>query len=67
MLLWIMDEVVMLFCIVYFLVKVIDVLCNNKWVGMELRYGEYFLIVKMVDGLGNKVEVVYCWNNSIFD
>lgn len=53
--LWIMDEVVMLLCIVYFLIKEIEVFCNNEWVGIELCYGEYLLIVIMVDGFGNKV------------
>lgn len=51
---WTIDEVVTLFCIVYFLVKDKNEFCNNEWVGIDLRNGEYTLIVKMVDGFGNK-------------
>lgn len=64
---WTTDEAVTSLCTVYSPVKATDVSCNNKWVGTELRHGEYSLTVKMVDGSGNKAEAVHRWNNSKFD
>lgn len=67
MLSWTTDEAVTSLCTVHSPVKATDVSCNNKWVGTELRHGEYSLTVKMVDGSGNKAEAVHRWNNSISD
>lgn len=61
---WTTDEAVTSLCTVHSPVKATDVSCNNKWVGTELRHGEYSLAVKMVDGSGNKAQAVHRWNNS---
>ncbi|XP_052687753.1 uncharacterized protein LOC128166542 isoform X2 [Crassostrea angulata] len=67
MLSWTTDEAVTSLCTVHSPVKATDVSCNNKWVGTELRHGEYSLTVKMVDGSGNKAEAVHRWNNTALE
>lgn len=61
---WTTNEAVTSLCTVHSPIKETEVPCNNKWVGTELRHGEYSLTVTMVDGSGNKAQAVHHWNNS---
>lgn len=61
---WATNEAVTSLCTVHSPIKETEVPCNNKWVGTELRHGEYSLTVTMVDGSGNKAQAVHHWNNS---
>ncbi|XP_061188491.1 uncharacterized protein LOC133196641 [Saccostrea echinata] len=65
MLSWTTNEEVTSVCTVQSPVQVREVSCNNKWVGTELRNGEYSLTVNMVDGSGNKAQAIHQWNNTV--